>query len=151
MGRSHWGLGILLILAVIRYLFSAAASAWVLPMSDKIGWGWTMTVSAAIVVSANSVSICVVLTPDRLFHLPDSWQLSSGAKRGAIEPTNDITILALLPTVADPTIHYHLPRSQGIRCGRTSKARKDPSTARMKSLDICPPPTYKLPVVRMSG
>ena len=35
----------------MRYLFAAAASAFVLPMANAIGWGLTMTVASIIVVS----------------------------------------------------------------------------------------------------
>lgn len=38
----------------LRYIFSAAASAFVLPLSDAIGWGWTMTIAAVISVSDKS-------------------------------------------------------------------------------------------------
>jgi hypothetical protein len=36
--------------AGMRYLFAAAASAFVLPMANAIGWGLTMTVASIIVV-----------------------------------------------------------------------------------------------------
>ncbi|EAL22919.1 hypothetical protein CNBA6880 [Cryptococcus deneoformans B-3501A] len=32
----------------IRYIFSAAASAFVLPLANAIGWGWTMTMCAFV-------------------------------------------------------------------------------------------------------
>jgi hypothetical protein len=32
-------------------MFSAAASAFVLPMADAIGWGWTMTFCTILLVS----------------------------------------------------------------------------------------------------
>lgn len=35
----------------VRYLFSAAASAFVLPLADAIGWGWTMTFCTFLLVS----------------------------------------------------------------------------------------------------
>ena len=35
----------------MRYLFAAAASAFVLPLAQAIGWGWTMTAASILVVS----------------------------------------------------------------------------------------------------
>ena len=35
---------------VIRYVFAAASSAFVLPLSDAIGWGLPMTIAANISV-----------------------------------------------------------------------------------------------------
>lgn len=43
---------------VVRYVFSAAASAFVLPLAEAIGWGPTMTIASVICVSLPSSERC---------------------------------------------------------------------------------------------
>ncbi|ORX41175.1 major facilitator superfamily domain-containing protein [Kockovaella imperatae] len=57
----------------LRYMFSAGASAWVLPMASRIGWGWTMTVSGFIVLASSGLVLATLKWGDQ-------WRESANEK-----------------------------------------------------------------------
>ncbi|WVQ70615.1 hypothetical protein IAR50_000135 [Cryptococcus sp. DSM 104548] len=63
----------------IRYIFSAAASAFVLPLATAIGWGWTLTICAFIAWAA---AIALFL----LTRYGESWREAANIKYGITQP-----------------------------------------------------------------
>ncbi|KAG7113656.1 Itaconate transport protein like [Verticillium longisporum] len=61
---------------MVRYCFSALATATVVPMIDAIGVGWTVSISSAMVFFSG----CLIL---RVIHFGGSWRgAGAGAGRG---------------------------------------------------------------------
>ncbi|KAK8850375.1 hypothetical protein IAR55_004293 [Kwoniella newhampshirensis] len=66
----------------IRYIFAAAASAFVLPLANAIGWGWTMTLCAGIVWIA-TVALWL------LYRYGDKWREAANARYGITKKEAD--------------------------------------------------------------
>ncbi|WWD20555.1 hypothetical protein CI109_105031 [Kwoniella shandongensis] len=66
----------------IRYLFAAAASAFILPLANAIGWGWTMTLCAGVVWIA---TIFLYL----LYRYGDKWREAANVRYGITKKEAD--------------------------------------------------------------
>ncbi|KAL7422665.1 hypothetical protein Q5752_001956 [Cryptotrichosporon argae] len=66
----------------VRYVFSAAASAFVLPMADAVGFGWTLT------FAAGCIWLCFALILG-LIGYGERWRLWADAKWGPEESVVD--------------------------------------------------------------
>ncbi|ORY35815.1 major facilitator superfamily domain-containing protein [Naematelia encephala] len=75
----------------VRYVFAAAASAFVLPMADAIGWGWTMTFAAGVSLLSFATLVLVIRYGHKWREAADkAYGVPNSAPADTIAPENKL-------------------------------------------------------------